>query len=118
MRFSVIIPLYNKAPYVTKAINSVLSQTFTDYELIIMDDGSTDGSFDVALKSIEGQIGCHIYRQANGGVSVARNNAVALSQGEYLCFLDADDWWEPTFLAEMNQFAVNYPKAGNGRIRI
>lgn len=112
MRFSVIIPLYNKAPYVTKAINSVLSQTFTDYELIIMDDGSTDGSFDVALKTIENQIGCHIYRQANGGVSVARNNAVALSQGEYLCFLDADDWWEPTFLAEMNHFVADYPEAG------
>lgn len=112
MRFSVIIPLYNKAPYVAKAIGSVLSQTFTDYELIVMDDGSTDGSFDVALKVVEGQKDCRVYKQANGGVSVARNNAVTLSKGEYLCFLDADDWWEPTFLEEMDKFVAEFPEAG------
>ena len=112
MRFSVIIPLYNKAPYVAKAIESVLSQSFADYELIVMDDGSTDGSFEVALKVIEGHENCHIFRQANKGVSSARNNAVALSQGEYLCFLDADDWWEPTFLEEMDRFVSDFPDAG------
>lgn len=112
MRFSVIIPLYNKAPYVAKAIDSVLSQTFADYELIVMDDGSADGSYDVVLKVVEGQRDCHVYKQANGGVSVARNNAVALSRGEYLCFLDADDWWEPTFLDEMDKFVAEFPEAG------
>lgn len=112
MRFSVIIPLYNKAPYVAKAIGSVLSQTFADYELVIMDDGSQDGSFEVALQCIDGHPNCHIYRQTNKGVSVARNNAVALSQGEYLCFLDADDWWEPTFLEEMSRLIEEFPDAG------
>lgn len=112
MRFSVIIPLYNKAPYVAKAIESVLSQTFSDYELVIMDDGSQDGSFDVALQCIDGHPNCHIYRQVNKGVSVARNNAVALSQGEYLCFLDADDWWESTFLEEMSRLIEEFPDAG------
>ena len=112
MKFSVIIPLYNKAPYVAKAIGSVLSQTFTDYELVIMDDGSQDDSFDVALKAIEGKTHCHIYRQRNAGVSMARNNAVALSQGQYLCFLDADDWWEPTFLEEMSKLVEEFPDAG------
>ena len=112
MRFSVIIPLYNKAPYVAKAIESVLAQSFTDYELVIMDDGSQDGSFEVALRCVEGHPNCHIYRQVNKGVSVARNNAVALSQGEYLCFLDADDWWEPTFLEEMSQLIEEFPDAG------
>ena len=112
MRFSVIIPLYNKAPYVAKAINSVLAQTFADYELIIMDDGSKDDSFSIALKMIEGHGRCHLYRQKNAGVSMARNNGVALSQGDYLCFLDADDWWEPTFLEEMSKLIKEFPGAG------
>lgn len=112
MRFSVIIPLYNKAPYVAKAIQSVLAQTFTDYELIVMDDGSKDDSFSIALKTIEGHGHCHLYRQKNGGVSMARNNGVALSQGDNLCFLDADDWWEPTFLKEMSKLIGEFPEAG------
>lgn len=112
MRFSIIMPLYNKAPYVAKAIGSVLSQTFTDYELVIMDDGSKDNSYDVALKTIEGRVNCSIHRQENAGVSMARNNAGALSQGEYLCFLDADDWWNPTFLEEISRLIDEYPEAG------
>lgn len=112
MRFSVIIPLYNKAPYVAKAIGSVLSQTFIDYELVIMDDGSKDESFEEASKCITGCTSCHIYQQSNGGVSMARNNAVSLSQGRYLCFLDADDWWEPTFLEEMSKLIDEFPNAG------
>jgi glycosyltransferase involved in cell wall biosynthesis len=97
---------------VSKAIGSVLSQTYGDYELVIMDDGSMDGSFDTAQKVIEGHEHCYLYRQQNTGVSMARNNAVALSQGEYLCFLDADDWWEPTFLEEMSKLTEEYPDAG------
>ncbi len=112
MRFSVIIPLYNKAPYVEKAIGSVLSQTFTDYELVIMDDGSKDNSFEIAKKAIEVHARCRLYKQQNAGVSMTRNNAVALSQGEYLCFLDADDWWEPTFLEEMDSFINEFSDAG------
>lgn len=112
MRFSVIIPLYNKACYVTKAIDSVLSQSFPDYELVIMDDGSRDDSFVAASKAIEGKERCHIYRQQNAGVSVARNNAVALSQGEYLCFLDADDWWDPAFLEQMSGLIDDFPEVG------
>ena len=112
MKFSVIIPLYNKAPYVAKAIASVLSQTFTDYELVIMDDGSRDDSFAIAQKAIEGHGHCFLYRQENAGVSMARNNAVALSHGDYLCFLDADDWWKPTFLEEMSKLVKEFPDAG------
>lgn len=112
MFFSVIIPLYNKAPYVAKAIESVLSQTFTDYELIIIDDGSKDDSFAIALKAIEGRGNCHIYRQKNAGVSVARNNGVAFSHGEYLCFLDADDWWDEHFLDGMSKLIDEFPDAG------
>ena len=112
MFFSVVIPLFNKAPYVEKAVRSVLSQSYTDYELIIVDDGSRDGSFDIALKCIQGYGNCHIYKQRNAGVSMARNLGAQLSQGNYLCFLDADDWWEPTFLEEMKGLVERYPNAG------
>ena len=112
MRFSVIIPLYNKAPYVAKAIGSVLSQTFTDFELVIVDDGSKDDSAEIAAKAIEGKVNCRLMRQENAGVSVVRNNGVAASHGDYLCFLDADDWWASTFLEEMQQLIAEYPEAG------
>lgn len=112
MRFSVIVPLYNKAPYVAKAIESVLAQTFHDYEVIVVDDGSMDNSADIVERAIEGQPNCRLSRQTNAGVSVARNNGVAASQGDYLCFLDADDWWEPTFLEEMDKFVSEFPDAG------
>ncbi len=112
MRFSVIIPLYNKALYVAKAIDSVLAQSFKDYELIIMDDGSKDDSFEIASNSIEGHQNCHLYRQENVGVSMARNNGVAASKGDYLCFLDADDWWDSCFLEEMSKLMDSFPDAG------
>lgn len=95
-----------------KAIQSVLVQTFTDYELVIVDDGSKDDSAEIAEKAIDGQPNCRLTRQENAGVSIARNNGVAISQGDYLCFLDADDWWEPTFLEEMSKLIEEYPDAG------
>ncbi len=112
MRFSVIIPLYNKALYVAKAIDSVLAQSFKEYELIIMDDGSKDDSFEIASNSIEGRQNCHLYCQENAGVSMARNNGVAASKGDYLCFLDADDWWDSCFLEEMSKLIDAFPDAG------
>lgn len=113
MRFSVIIPLYNKAPYIEKALRSVLAQTFTDYELIVVDDGSQDDSANVAEKVLaESVIRHQLIHQDNAGVSCARNRGVANSQGEYLCFLDADDWWAPSFLAEMSTLIDEYPEAG------
>lgn len=112
MKFSVIIPLYNKAPYVAKAIESVLSQTYTEFELLIMDDGSEDNSYEMAQKAIQGHLQCKLYQQVNAGVSMARNKAVALSQGDYLCFLDADDWWAPDFLMEMSKLIEEFPDVG------
>ncbi len=112
MKFSVIMPLYNKAPYVAKAIGSVLAQSFTDYELIIVDDGSKDDSADIASKAIEGHKNCQLIRQENAGVSMTRNKGVTASQGVYLCFLDADDWWEPTFLEEMWKLIAEFADAG------
>lgn len=111
--FSVIIPLYNKAPYIEKALRSVFAQTYTDYELIVVDDGSKDDSKAVAEQVLTCcPVSYQLISQANAGVSLARNNGVAASHGEYLCFLDADDWWEPTFLEEMTQLIAEYPDAG------
>lgn len=116
-RFSIIIPLYNKAPYVRKALDSVIAQTFADWECIIIDDGSTDGSAAICEEFIHSlspslvQSFC-LLRQANKGVASARNNGVAASHAPYICFLDADDWWEPTFLEEMDRLISDYPDAG------
>ena len=116
MKFSVIIPLYNKAPYVKKALESVFAQTYTDFELIVVDDGSTDGSAAIAEECLCASrlspLACRLIVQANGGVSAARNNGVAASKGEYVAFLDADDWWEPTFLEKMAELIAKFPEAG------
>ena len=112
MRFSVVIPLYNKASYVSKAIGSVLEQTFKDYELIVVDDGSKDDSGNIALQCLGGRENCRFIHQENAGVSMARNKGVTLSHGEYVCFLDADDWWEPTFLEKMDALVSEFPEAG------
>lgn len=119
MKFSVIIPLYNKAPYIRKALESVLAQTYADYELIIIDDGSTDGSAEIAEAILQDPASRliassprRLIRQANSGVSAARNNGVAQASGDYIAFLDADDWWEPTYLERMAQLIEDYPEVG------
>ena len=118
LRFSVIISLYNKALYVRKALESVILQTYKDFELIIVDDGSSDNSLEVVKEHV-GHIDNRwindrltIIHQDNAGVAAARNNGVALSHGKFVCFLDADDWWEPTFLEEMDKLISEYPDAG------
>ena len=110
MHFSVIMPLYNKAPYVRKAVESVVGQTYGDWELWMVDDGSTDGSGDVAKSFTDSRI--HYHKQENAGVGAARNNGVAQSTAPWICFLDADDWWEPTFLEEMAGLIDRHPDAG------
>lgn len=115
--FSIIIPLYNKVQYVCKALDSVLGQTYKEYECIIVDDGSTDESRGVVREWFDGNdLQCggrfRLLSQQNQGVAVARNNAAKEAKGAYLCFLDADDWWEPTFLEEMARHIARYPDAG------
>ena len=112
MTFSVIMPLYNKAPYVEKAIRSVLEQTYAHYELIVINDGSTDNSAEIAEKLLCGIPNAKFINQANSGVATTRNNGVAMANGQYICFLDADDWWDISFLQEMSQFIKEYPEAG------
>jgi len=118
--FSVIITLYNKAAYIERAIQSVLSQTFQEFELIVVDDGSTDNPF-VQLSVISQQLSVdapeiykkvRVIQQQNQGVSTARNNGVKLAKYDYIAFLDADDSWEPAYLEEMNGLIAAYPNAG------
>lgn len=109
--FSVIVPLYNKAPYVGKTLRSILGQTFADFELIIIDNGSTDGSSEIVAAFSDARM--RVYRlEENVGVSNARNKGVSLSTAPYITFLDADDWWEPTFLEEMAGLIERHPDAG------
>ena len=114
MKFSVIIPLYNKAPYVRKALETVCAQTYRDYEIIVINDGSTDNSSIIAEEYLKGIGGVNykILQQKNAGVAAARNNGVAQANGDYLAFLDADDWWKPTYLERMAQLIEDYPDAG------
>ena len=115
--FSVIIPLYNKAPYIEKAIQSVLAQTFQGFELIVIDDGSKDNSLEICrgvlhTPEIKGrmQYAPTIIEQKNAGVSITRNNGVKLARYDYIAFLDADDWWSPTFLEEMKSLIEDFPE--------
>ena len=94
-RFSILIPTYNREKHVREAVDSILSQTFRDYELFVIDDGSTDGTAE-ALNSYGARV--NVLRQKNQGPEVARNKAAALAQGEYLVFLDSDDLLSPCAL--------------------
>lgn len=110
MQFSVIIPLYNKGKLVAEAVRSVMEQSCPDFELIIVDDGSTDDGYAVAAAFTDPRI--RIIRQKNGGVSVARNSGIQNADGDYICFLDADDIWLPEHLATLKALIEKYPQAG------
>ena len=99
---SVVIPVFNCEKYVGKCLNSVIEQTFQDFEIIIIDDGSTDNTHDLCLRYVDlhsEQI--RYFRQENRGPASARNRGIRLSQGKYLSFLDADDYWDENFLEIM-----------------
>src|SRR5690606_25848964 len=94
--FSVVISLYNKEKHIQSTIESVLKQTFVDFEIIIVNDGSTDNS-EVVAKSFRDKRICY-YHQENKGASGARNAAISKANGTYIALLDADDLWAPNYL--------------------
>jgi glycosyltransferase involved in cell wall biosynthesis len=96
--FSVIIPVYNREQDILKALNSVINQTFGDYEIVVVDDGSTDGTAAV-LNCFKEKIEVIRHRE-NLGVSAARNSAIKSASGQYIALLDSDDEWYPHKLAE------------------
>ncbi len=94
--FSVIIPLYNKENFIENTIQSILDQTFQDFEIIIVNDGSTDKSEEKLLKFKDNRI--HYFSKKNEGASTARNYGIEKANSDFITFLDADDFWYPTFL--------------------
>ena len=109
-RFSIVIPLYNKASYIAKAIKSVLAQTFEDFELVIINDCSTDNSLEIAKGFSDIRIKI-IEHQQNKGLSASRNTGINNTSAQYIAFLDADDIWKPDFLEKMNFLINEYNQA-------
>lgn len=112
---SVVIPLYNKAQSVRKTLDSVLAQTYQDFEIVIVDDGSTDGSADVAEAFLQASrlspFAFRLIRKSNGGVSSARNRGIQEAKYRYIAFLDADDYWEPTYLETQAKMIHDFSNA-------
>lgn len=110
LKISVVIPLYNKENAIINTIKSVLAQTMPDFELIVVDDGSTDASAKRVLEMKDERI--RLIRKANGGVSSARNVGARAAKTEFVALLDGDDLWEPTFLEEQLRSIHDFPNAG------
>ena len=109
--FSVIIPVYNGENFIENAIDSVFAQTVSDWELIIVNDGSSDTTLSVLQKYKDNEK-IKIVSQPNSGVSVARNTGFENSKGDYIAFLDADDVWHENHLEVMKSLTEKYPDAG------
>ena len=113
---SIVIPLYNKEKSIASTLQSVLAQTYTDYEIIVVDDGSTDNSREVVKelrnKSQTTNERFQIITQVNSGVSAARNSGILAAKGEYVAFLDGDDLWTSDYLDTLAGLIKDYPNAG------
>ena len=109
---SVVIPLYNKEKAIRATLQSVLAQTYTDYEVIVVDDGSTDESAKVVQSVMAQSNKIRLIKKSNGGVCSARNRGIIEAKGYYIALLDGDDLWAPTFLEEQVILIHDFPKAG------
>lgn len=109
MRFSVLIPLYNKGPYIACTLHSVLSQTEQDLEVVVVDDGSQDDGPQIVAQCADPRV--RLIRQANAGVAAARNRGIAACRGDWVCFLDADDWLDSGYLRALMRAHTLYPQA-------
>ncbi|MBR2215257.1 MAG: glycosyltransferase family 2 protein [Selenomonadaceae bacterium] len=103
-KFSVVIPAYNVAPYIEKAVRSVMEQTFNDVEIIVINDGSTDNTLDILKKIESNEKKCMIFTIKNGGLPHARNYGLDKANGEYVIFLDGDDFLDSNFFAAMSEY--------------
>src|SRR5574344_1521257 len=107
--FSIVIPLYNKAKSIANTIQSILVQSFADFELIIVDDGSTDDSVRVVNQFTDKRI--RLIQKENGGVCSARNVGILHAQYDYIALLDADDQWDTDYLLEQQKLINEFPQA-------
>lgn len=110
--FSIIVPLYNKEDYIQNTLNSILKQTFKDFEIIIINDGSTDKSFEKAKETLKNFKNHIIINQSNKGLSATRNNGISLARGKLVALIDADDQWQNTFLEIIHGLYLKFPDAG------
>jgi GT2 family glycosyltransferase len=120
-KFSVVIPLYNKQDHIRRTLESVLDQQFTDYEVIVVDDGSTDRGPEVVTEMLPRFRSLRFLQQENTGVSVARNRGIEEARGEGVAFLDADDVWMPEHLKCLDELWKRVPDAslyGTGYMRV
>lgn len=110
--FSIILPAYNAEETLEEAVESALEQSFSDWELIVVNDGSVDGSAKILsrLKKENPNLRFHILNQQNKGLGAARNAAIAVAEGKYCAFLDADDIWRPEKLESCYEFLKNSPE--------
>lgn len=111
MKFSIIVPVYNIEIFIEQCINSIISQSFPDFEVILINDGSTDTSGEKCeqLKKLDNRI--NVVHQNNGGVSIARNNGIKKAKGDYLLFVDGDDYLNNNALEKLNEIIIynNFP---------
>lgn len=107
VKFSVIVPLYNKEHYIEKTISSILNQSYIDFEIIVVNDGSTDNSVQVVERIQDPRI--RLVSKKNEGVSAARNYGILLAQNPYIALIDGDDWWDISFLEKMYVLIQKYP---------
>lgn len=109
IKFTVVIPLFNKAEHILRTLNSIAAQKYPADEIIIIDDGSTDQGPTLVKKAKIKNV--KLIHQTNQGVSAARNNGVKLAKNDYVAFLDADDQWLPLFLDEIARLIIKFPEA-------
>lgn len=109
-KISVIIPLFNKGFIISETLQSVLAQTFTDFEIIIVNDGSTDNGFEIVSQFTDNRI--KLFQQENKGAAAARNLGIEKATGELIAFLDADDYWFPNHLEELMKLYTDFPNCG------
>ena len=107
MKLSIVIPLYNKEKYIDRCLESLLAQdvSLSEYEIIIVDDGSTDSSCAIAQNFVEKHVNIHLFRQLNGGAGAARNRGLEVAKGDYIYFLDADDYIATNVLNILIEFS-------------
>ncbi|HFU3798853.1 TPA: glycosyltransferase family 2 protein [Streptococcus suis] len=107
-KFSVIVPVYNVKATLKRCMDSILNQTYDDFEVILINDGSTDNSLDICNEYQEKDKRIQVFSKANGGLSSARNMGIDKSSGEYLCFVDSDDWISVDMLAHFEKLISRY----------
>lgn len=103
MKFSVIIPVYNSASFLNKCIDSLIKQSYKDYELILVDDGSTDESYNICMQFARQYPNVLVFKQENSGPSIARNHGIRMAKGDYLLFVDSDDWVTENYFTVLDE---------------